>query len=144
MALSFRLWGDPETRIFTPTPRPPKRAPVSAAFVAPDTLEVRTPAKRLPEARTKAYVARPFPGSQLAGIVKRLKDKEERKLMPLYFFRLALPEGFVERGWTRLAVPDNPEPRAVFLVNAPGRLLYVLYFPAEANPDETFTLRFSE
>jgi hypothetical protein len=44
------------------------------------------------DSRTETYFVRMFPGSCLAGIVKRVKNRTPRRIAPLYFFRLDLPE----------------------------------------------------
>jgi hypothetical protein len=142
--LSFCLWGDPELRFTAAPVRKPKRPPVSAAFVRPDTIAVTTPGLCLPESETDKYFVRMFPASQLAGIVKRLKNKETRRLMPIYFFRLPVPEGFEARRYRSLQRADDSPNRTVFMVDELERLLYVLYFPAEQTKHEKFELQFIE
>ena len=90
VAVSFRLWGDPELRLLPgPLGRPQGRR--FGAPGGPDTLVIRIPDERLPEARSNKYVARMFPGSQAAGMVKPIEGGADRRLTPVYFFRQPLP-----------------------------------------------------
>lgn len=140
-ALSFRLWGDPEMRVCHGRVRPPRRRPVRVRFGPPDRIVITLPARRLPECRTEKYRARMFPGSQAAGIVKSAKGRPRRRLMPLYFERLPLPDGFIERGFTRLRRAEDQGARAVFLIDDLRRHLYVAYFPKKERARATFTLQ---
>lgn len=142
VAMSFCLWGDPELRIIN-GPYKPSRKPVSAAFIGSDTIRISTPRRRLPESRNEKYFTRMFPGSQVAGIVKRLKDKEARRLMPIYFFRLPLPNQFDISAHTKLQRDGETDCRAVFLTDPLGRHMYVLYFPEKETKGEVFDLRFT-
>ena len=144
VALSFRLWGDPEMRIPLKRGVRPRRVPISARFVDANTVQVTTPERRLPKCITEQYIAHIFPGAQLAGIVKRLKNREQRRLMPLYFFKFPVPEDFPYQRWRRLFREGDDCNRAVFLADPIRRSVYVLYFPEKEKCGETFTLHFAE
>jgi hypothetical protein len=141
-ALSFCLWGDPELRVTSASVGKPKLKPVSAKFVAPDKIVISTPRRQLPKSETEKYFVRMFPSSQVAGIVKRLKAREARRLTPLYFFRLSFPEGFDPQQYASLQRRDEPPNRGVFMADRLKRFLYVLYFPASEVRDDEFELRF--
>jgi len=141
VAYGFHLWGDPEARLFSSLPKRPKRQAVSATFIAPDKIHIITPKKRLPTSRTREYFLRMFPGDQVAGIVKRLKNKEIRRVAPLYFFRIPMPKGFDPLRYTALKGPDETIDRTVFLADPFERFLYILYFP-EKDKKEEFILQF--
>jgi len=143
-ALSFCLWGDPEIRITTGSTRNPKLQPLSAKFIAPDKISISTPKHRLPESRTEKYFVRMFPASQVAGIVKRTKTGEARRLTPFYFFRLPVPRGFDAQQYTNLQRKGESPNRAVFITDAFERFLYVLYFPAKEVKDDKFELQFTK
>ena len=142
VAYTFHLWADPEMRLFPDLPSRPKLQPVSARFIAPDRVHIRVPDKRLPTARTKEYLLRMFPGSEVAGIVKRLKDKDIRRVTPLYFFRIPMPRGIELQRHTRLREANDTTVRAVFLADSFRRFLYVLYFPETDKRGQAFTLEF--
>ena len=143
VAMSFQLWGDPETTILAMKHAGAARlTPVSAKFITPHEVRITTPGKFLPKCRTKKYVARMFPGSQAAGIVKRLKGKEYRRLMPTYFFILPAPAGFGDENYTKLVGGDNETPQAVFITDPPRRNVYILYFPKQDKPLTEIILRF--
>jgi hypothetical protein len=142
VALSFRLWGDPELKLLT-TPRvEPERRAVSARFLSSSKVRISLPARRLSESRTDKYTVRNLPNAQVAGVVRRLKNKPARRLMPFYFFRLPMPEGFAGRKYTRLVDDDDGTPRSAFLVDALGRHVYVLHFPSKDVRRATLTLTF--
>lgn len=141
-ALSFRLWGDPELRVTRLKGKPPSLPAVSAAFQAPDKVVVSTPAKRLGKSSTSRYFTRMFPGTETAGIVKRLKHKPIRRITSVYFFRLPLPKDFVAQGFTQLSRPGDTSQRAAFLVDEYRRFLYLVYFPDKERPGESFELVF--
>jgi hypothetical protein len=140
VALSFCLWGDPELKLFNP--RKPKRKPISARFTSPNQIRITTPNKKLPTCRTDKYVARMFPGSQAAGIVKRLKDKSYRKLSPIYFFRLPLPDGFDETSGIKIEHEDDVVERTAYLTDPYRRYAYILYFPEKEQRREKYLFDF--
>jgi hypothetical protein len=142
VGLSFSFWGDPEMRLL-PQYLKAKKRPISATFTAPQTLKISTPRSRLPEARNEKYFVRMFPGSQVAGIVKRLKNEPIRRLTPLYFFRSA-PVGFDTGIYRCLEREDNTSDRSVFLVDPFKRFMYVLYFPDKEAKSDATLLQFVE
>lgn len=142
VAYSFHLWGDPEVRLFHGLPKQPNLQPVSAKFVEPDKILISVPKKRLPTVRTKEYFLRLFPAGEVAGIVARLKNREERRVMPIYFFRIPMPESRELLQRTRLRELNDTTTRAVFLADPWERFLYVLYFPEKDRMGQNFTLRF--
>ena len=142
VAYGFHLWGDPESRIFGGLSRSPKLEPVSTQFIGPDTIRIVVPQKRLTTSRTSKYFLRMFPGSEVAGIVKRIKDKEIRRITPIYFFKLAMPKDASLERYTGIKELNDTSARAVFLVDSFKRFLYILYFPEKEEPGRNFTLRF--
>jgi Peptidase family C25 len=144
VAYGFHLWGDPESRVFRGLTPLPNLKPVSAEFIGPDEIRIIVPRRRLLTSRTSKYFLRMFPGSEVAGIVKRLKDKDVRRIAPIYFFRLALPKNFSPVRYTGLKELNDTTVRAVFLVDSLKRFLYVLYFPEKEERGQDFTLRFVE
>jgi len=143
VALCFRLWGDPEVPVFAQPLAQPRRAAVSVAWDAADLLTIALPARRLDPVETALYLARMFPGSEAAGLVTRVGEKEVRPLLPVYFFRLPLPEAFATAGYDRLQAADDTSHRAVFRMDRLGQLLYVLYLPEKESPRQNFLLQFS-
>ena len=144
VAMSFRLWGDPEMKILPTKPPWARLSPVSAKFTATNKIQITTPGKFLPKCRTNKYVARMFPGSQAAGIVKRLKGKEHRRLMPTYFFVLAAPDGFEKQNYRKLAGEGDAAKRAVFMTDPSSRFIYLLYFPEKDIRRATIELQFEK
>ena len=142
VALGFQLWGDPELQVFPQGVKKPRFALVSTQWAAADRLTVVVPPRRLLKLETDKYVVRMFPGSQAAGMVKRLKNKPLRRVTPIYFFRLPLPEGFAAAAYAALDRPQDKPNRAVFRVDPMERFLHVLYYPDKEKPNETFTLQF--
>jgi hypothetical protein len=142
VAYSFHLWADPEANLFSALPGPPKLQPVSARFIAPDKIHITVPEKRLPTSRTEQYFLRMFPGSEIAGIVKRVKDSDTRRVTPIYFFRIAIRPGIEPERYTGLTEANGTVDRAVFLADSFKRFLYILYFPDNDKKGDEFTLQF--
>ena len=107
VALSFRLWGDPELRLLPMPLAQPRLAAVRAEWLGSDGLRIDVPAERLPEAEADKYTAFPFPNSQFAGLVRTESDATKR-LLPVYFFCLPLPAGAGE-GLSLLFSTRRPE-----------------------------------
>ncbi|MFH1732784.1 MAG: hypothetical protein ABIF82_14190 [Planctomycetota bacterium] len=142
VAMSFRLWGDPEMQVIHRDPAKPKLKPVSFTWAEPDRLVVAVPRHRLPNVKTDKYEARMFPNSGAAGIVKRLKKQPQRRLMPIYFSTLTPPEGFVKAGFSAVNRAEDKNPRSVFLLDDHCRSLCILYFPETEKARAAFTLQF--
>lgn len=141
VALSFCLWGDPELRPFPQGIGPPAHAPVAARWKSPGRLSIALPAERLPTVGSGDFEVRLFPGSEVAGMVRQLRGTTTRRVTPLYFFRLPLPEGFDAAACRGLQRSDDAAPRAVVRSDPAGRFLYVVYLPQRERAGETFSLR---
>jgi len=144
VGLSFRLWGDPEVRVLPAAAEGFVLPPVAAGFAGDEACAVSIPRRRLPEGRTEKYAGRAFPGSQVAGIVQRVKNTTQRRLMPTYFFRLRLPATFAARNYKTLQRDGETPNRAVFTTDPLARYVYVLYFPQKEKARDRFTLRFGQ
>jgi len=142
VAYSFHLWGDPELRLYTGLRNSQKLKSVSGRFVEPDKISITIPTKRLSTSRTEKYFLRMFPGSEAAGILKRLKGKEIRRVAPIYFFRIPMPKGFEPTQYAGLKKSDDTTVRAVFFVDSFKRFLYIVYFPEKEEKEQVFTLQF--
>lgn len=140
VALSFGLWGDPETVLFDSRVRPQRR-PLQASFADPTTVDIKTSVNRLAQIKNNQYTARIMPGSSLAGIVKRLDNRPQRQLMPLYFFRLDRPVGFSD-SFSRVYQEGEPSNRGVFMTDPWDRYVYLLYFPKKDMRNTTLSLSF--
>lgn len=139
VALSFRLWGDPELMVLGPTGRP-RGKPVSARWAGTDEITIQVPAKRFPEVHSALYAAHFFPGSQSAGLVKGRADSKQRSVLPSYFFRLPLPPDF--GGLDQLTpLADAAGNRAAVRLDPLGRYLYVIYAPDNEKADATIVLK---
>lgn len=137
VALSFRLWGDPELQVLPMPLGEPRQAPVWAEWVGHGTLRIDVPDSRLPEARSEKYVASLFPNSQAAGLLKVEEGEALRRITPFYFFCLPLPEGAADSGATDLE-PSHADARRVYArVNRSLGLLYMVYYPDQENPGES-------
>jgi hypothetical protein len=142
VGLSFRLLGDPEMQVLPGNRALPRYAPVTGV-IKEHTINFQTPDRSLKQVETDRYVIRAFPGCQTAGIVKRIKDKEYRRLMPLYFLRLPIPaDNLIGKGLV-LQRQNDTGTRAVYTIDSLGRYLYVVYFPESLEKNETIQLEFS-
>jgi hypothetical protein len=138
VALSFRLWGDPELQVLPMPLGPPRKAPVRAEWVGNDTLRIDLPQSRLPEARSERYVANMFPNSQAAGLLT-VEGELTKKISPFYYFCLPLPPG-AHSGVTELAPSRSDARRVEARIDQGHGLLYLVYFPEQENPGESVVL----
>jgi hypothetical protein len=141
VALSFRLWGDPELRVFPEGLASPRKPPVSARWDNGGKVVIALPGRRLPEARNDKYVVHVFPGSEAAGMVRGVAGQSARRLTPLYFFKMPLPEGFAKAGYNAADDSGGARRRAVLRVDPLERFMYVLYYPAGERPNRTYALQ---
>jgi hypothetical protein len=91
---------------------------------------------------TEKYVIHGFPGSEAAGLVKRLKNVPARSIKTIHCFRVKPPRDFDADAFTGIHRPGEAD-RAAFRTDATGRYLYVVYFPNKELPDERYVLRFT-
>ena len=139
VALSFRLWGDPELELLPQRHGQPLLAPVSAHWLDRDRIGIHVPAEQLPVASNDKYAARVSPGSETAGLVDSVANDSLRRVTPLYFFKLPVPEDFAasdRAGVVRVA----DKVRAVYRCGPPGHFFYLLYYPYHERPGETVIL----
>lgn len=137
-ALSFRLWGDPELPVLPMLLGKPRQVPIRAEWVGNDTLRIHMPESRLPDARSEKYVASMFPNSQTAGLLKTEGGETMKKISPVYFFCLPLPEG-VAHG-TELEPSRSDAKRVAVRIDRSCGLLYLVYYPEQENPGESVVL----
>ena len=142
VALSFRLWGDPQLQLLPEKPNKPIHRPLKAQFTKNHHVQISVPRRRLPKSETKAYVAQTFPGSELAGIVKRVKGKPQRRITPLYFLRLHLPKKFKIDKYRDIRHPEDPGGHGVFLADPYRQFVYLLYYPPKEQRGKKIELRF--
>jgi len=142
VAFSFRLWGDPELRVFPRKLRNPRRRPAVAEWTSSAELRVVLPRRKLAKVTTEKYVMHNFPGSQAAGLVKKLKNTPARGIKAIHCFRVDVPKGFRRHGFTRVR-RAHEENRAAFRVDPLRRFVYVIHFPRKEVVDEDYVLRFT-
>jgi len=140
VALSFRLWGDPELQALPNRLGGPRQVPLRAEWVGDDTLRIDVPAARLPEARSDIYVANMFPNSQTAGLLKT-EGELTKRISPIYYFCLPLPEGVAKSDVAELQPSRNDAKRVDARIDRTRGLLYLVYFPEQENPGESVVLR---
>lgn len=141
VAYSFHLWGDPEMRLFEGLRSSPIFQPVSVQFVAPDGIRISAPRTSPDAVETERYILRIFPRSQVAGLVKRLKDRDARQVLPIYFFRMPMPPEIALLSHSSLVRSEDTSPRAIVLVDSFKRFLYILYFPEKDGELNEFMLQ---
>jgi len=139
VALSFRLWGDPELQVLPIPLGEPRQSPVRAKWVGDDTLQIDMPKSRLPEARSEKYVASMFPNSQTAGLLKT-ESETTKKISPVYYFCLPLPERLAHGDVVELQPSRSDARRIDARIDRSRGLLYLVYYPEQENPGESFLL----
>jgi hypothetical protein len=152
VALSFRLWGDPELK---PWPMPlsePRQAPVRAEWLGWNALRIDVPQARFPEIRCDKYAVSIFPNSQFAGLIHTEPPDSlnpnmkagTKRLSPIYFFCLPLPATLTANDALTLE-PSRFDARRVAVRVDRGRgVVYLVYLPDQAYPGESIVLRLKE
>ena len=140
VSMSFRLIGDPEMKILLDT-NEPKKQMVDCSFSKDGSLRISVPEKKYPKVETAAYFIKAFPGSQTAGLVKKLKNKEIRRITSTYFFTLDAPKDFIAPSSLTLSDGSNSD-RAVHLYDPLHRKVHVLYYPKKEERGSQIDLRF--
>jgi hypothetical protein len=128
VALSFRLWGDPELQVVPKRLGAPRQAPVRAAWAGNNTVRIDMPESRFPEILSDKYVADMFPNSQVAGLLKS-EGETMKRISPFYYFCLPIPAGVTE-----LAPSPGDAKRVEARVDRSRGLLYLVYFPDREKP----------
>jgi hypothetical protein len=144
VALSFRLWGDPELQVLSMPLGEPRQPPVRAEWVGNDSLRIHVPLVRLPEVRSDKYVASMFPNSQAAGLLKT-NGESLKRISPVYFFCLPLPAASEHRGVPHgEAMEFEPSPSDARRVDArvdwDRQMLYLVYYPDQERPGQSVLL----
>jgi hypothetical protein len=143
VALSFRLWGDPELKPWPMRLAEPRQAPVRAEWLGWNALRVHVPEARFPEIRCDKYAASIFPNSQFAGLIHTEPDSTKR-LSPIYFFCLPLPATLSANEALTLE-PARVDARRVAVRIDRGRgVVYLVYVPDQEYPGESIVLRLKE
>jgi hypothetical protein len=140
VALSFRLFGDPQLKVFKSLPAPRKKG-LSVVWSQNNILTIRTPTKRLPKIETEKYIAHGFPGVEYAGLVKSLKNKEARKLIPLYFVKTPLTAPIEH--YQSMTVLKGKRDRVAYRIDPLTKQLYLLYLTEKERQYPTLRFKFS-
>ena len=144
VAMSFRIWGDPEQRLLPVMNDRPLIAAVSGEFSGKRKFRIQTPLKKLKEAKTDKYILRCFPSSEAGAIVTRLKEFSYRKINSIYFFKLPVTDSFIEKGFTSIARPVDTDIRSVFIMDSLKRHLFILYYPEKEKKNGKYILEFKK
>ena len=141
MALSFRLWGDPELRVLPASAEP-----------ADGLRRLRRdgrPPDRLDDRRARAPLAggpqrQVFRAACSRGPGGRHGASARRGLGPAAGGRLFLPRrvaaGVGRQGRVAAPRPAAQQQRLAFRVDEVGRLLYIVYLPDKEKAEETLEL----
>jgi len=142
-ALTFRLMGDPQARLFFKKLPSPVRKPLKAEFVDDQTIQITTPHRHYPEVKNKCYKLRLFPKAEAAGIVSRSVDPTitMRCINPLYFFKLPLNQRQKNIGKFEFKEDHSLSPRSVNLIDPLGRWIYLLHYPKKELKNQRIILR---
>lgn len=143
-ALTFRLWGDPEMRLFSKQLRPPVKPGITAKALDSKTIEISTPDKSYRKLASRFYVLKHFPNAQTAGFVTRYKNKEkkQRKVNSFYFSKIPIKEPLQLDMDFVLHNKDIADVRNISLLDPFQRWMYVLHYPKKMIKNEKLLLRF--
>jgi hypothetical protein len=142
VALSFRLWGDPELAVLGELSERPHGKSVSAEWSDAGALVLHTPARHFPEIHSAQYYARMFPGSQVVGLVQKHETSPRARVLGAYYFQLPLPAGFSAAN-AALQLRNGASNEAVFRLDPLHRFICVLCLPDVEHANETIMLHWA-
>ncbi len=140
VAMSFRLWGDPELTVFPMPIGVPLQPPVSATWARGDRLQIHIPSIRLPEARSNKFTAEMFPYSQAAGLIKPHEADALKMLSPVYYFCLPLPLAAGPADAFEIEPSKSDSHRVGVRVDRAAGVVYVVYYPDVESPGATVVI----
>ncbi len=141
VALSFRLWGDPELQVLPMSLGRPRQAPVRAQWIADDAVRIDLPESRLPPIRNDKYAAHLFPDSQVAGLLKTTEGEPVKTLSPFYYFCLPLPAALARNEVAAIQVSRSEARRVDARIDRDRGVLSLVYFPERENPGGSIIVR---
>jgi hypothetical protein len=136
-AWAFTLWGDPTLTLPRP-PAPANSLPPVRHRVAGNTIVLTIPEATYPKVTTQEYRAQMWPNARLAGLLNKEEDEEMRRLVPLLFTEVSLPNA--PAGKTPRLTSKVPSSRWIFSWDSQRRCGYLLLIPRARDRDE---VRFS-
>lgn len=90
-AWAFTLWGDPTVQL--PAPEKPADAlPNVRVEVQGQRITVHIPEETYPQVKSERYQAQLWPNARLAGLIARNEDEDTKRLVPLLFAEVTLPQ----------------------------------------------------
>ena len=143
VALTFRLWGDPESRLFLKKLPRPLKPTIKVEVINDKTLTITTPAKKHKQIKNGFYHLKSFPGSQTAGVVTSLKNPSKISRRINAFYSARVPVGGYWETRTRFDIMPKSlsSPRSVSLEDPYKRWIYFVHFPKKVNSNEKIELR---
>ncbi len=132
-AYTFCLWGDPTSRLPTPTPGP-DALPRLKASGSKTAITIKLPEQKYPTTEVMPYRAEMYPGGRLAGLYSFEGEDEGKSLIPLAFAEVHIPDapaGKVPHLSSRV-----PARNYVFKWDARRKVAYVLLLPRDKDVDE--------
>ncbi len=144
VALTFRLLGDPEMKLFDRPLPPPKRKPVTAALQDNGSIAISTPAQFHNRVGTELYFTKIFPNGQTAGVVARSKgsEKVQRRINSFYFFNFPLTEKLKTAAHLKVKNKKSTDIRNISLMDPYKRWIYVIHYPVKEKKNEKVILNF--
>ena len=143
VALTFRLWGDPESKLFYKKLPSPIRSTVQTRIIDGKNLEFITPSNKYKQIKNGFYHLPYFPGAQMAGVVTVSKnpDKISRRINVFYFARIPVAGPWKDRVQFDVILKNPSSPRSVGLKDPLNRWVYFVHFPFKIKNNEKIRLR---
>ncbi|MFO0801256.1 MAG: C25 family cysteine peptidase [Gemmataceae bacterium] len=131
-AWTFALWGDPLSKL--PTPTPGKDAMPRLQTTATKTsITMKLPESKYPTTEVMPYRAEMYPGGRLAGLYSYEGEDEGRSLVPLAFAEVAIPDA--PNGKTPHLSSRVPARNYVYRWDARRKVMYLLLLPRDKDVD---------
>lgn len=141
VAYSFRLWGDPELKVFPRKLKPPKKEGIQFKLTD-DKVVITTPKKTVIDAENHVYSAKLFSKVKVAGLLKKIPNKKNKRLASVYFAKIPIKKSFLQQEFTSILHPDSTDIRAAFMYDLYKKNIYVLYLPKKTVKNTVLSLQF--
>lgn len=131
VALTFRLWGDPEIKPFMQPLEPAKKDPIKLKAINSKAIEIETPKNFYSKIENEKYRLRSFPGSKQAGIVKSIKNSATglRSIESFYFLKIP-SENLNDQAFSAYQEKfNNGDVRNTLMKDPYDRWVYLLHYP---------------
>lgn len=134
VALSFTLFGDPTTTLNLKADSKPILEPIKITTLNSKIL-LSLPEIWFRKIETEKYYTSFPPGGKFAGVVKKKKNKDKKKVFPIIFASVPLESNPSEK----ISTTDVDEKEWTYLWDRNNKILYLIIYKENLKPNQTLT-----